>query len=70
MLEVGSALQVPTFRNSPYLDPQVGLTRNLGVRQRLTQILKKGRTMDNNSHSKQARVLSNLHQCSVCDPSK
>jgi len=26
-------LQVPTFRNSTYLDPQVGLTKNLGVRQ-------------------------------------
>jgi len=25
-------LQVPTFCNSPYLDPQVGLTKNLGVR--------------------------------------
>jgi hypothetical protein len=26
-------LQVPTFRNSIYLDPQVGLTRNLRVHQ-------------------------------------
>jgi hypothetical protein len=26
-------LQVPTFRNLTYLDPQVGVTRNLGVRQ-------------------------------------
>jgi hypothetical protein len=25
-------LQVPTFHNSPYLDLQVGLTRNLGMR--------------------------------------
>jgi hypothetical protein len=25
--------QVPTFHNSTYLDPQVGLTRNLGARQ-------------------------------------
>jgi hypothetical protein len=33
VLEVGSGSQVPTFRNSTYLDPQVGLTRNLGVRQ-------------------------------------
>jgi hypothetical protein len=33
VLEVGSGSQVPTFRNSTYLDPQVGPTRNLGVRQ-------------------------------------
>jgi len=26
-------LQVPYFRNSTHLDPQVGSTRNLGVRQ-------------------------------------
>jgi len=33
VLEVGSGPQVPTFRNSMYLDPQVGLARDLGVRQ-------------------------------------
>ncbi len=32
VLEVGSGPQVPTFRNSTYLDPQVGLTKNLGAR--------------------------------------
>ncbi len=32
VLEVGSGLQVPTFRNSTYLNPQVGLIRNLGAR--------------------------------------
>jgi hypothetical protein len=32
VLEVGSGPQVPTFRNSTYLDPQVGLTRDLGAR--------------------------------------
>jgi hypothetical protein len=32
MLEVRSGPQVPTFRNSTYLDPQVGLTRDLGAR--------------------------------------
>jgi hypothetical protein len=31
MLKVGSDPQVPTFRNSTYLDPQVGLTRDLGA---------------------------------------
>jgi len=31
MLEVESGPQVPTFCNSTYLDPQVGLTRNLGT---------------------------------------
>jgi hypothetical protein len=30
VLEVGSGPQVLTFRNSTYLDPQVGLTRDLG----------------------------------------
>jgi hypothetical protein len=35
VLEVGSGSQVPTFRNSTRLDPQVGPTRNLGVRQLL-----------------------------------
>jgi hypothetical protein len=34
VLEVGSSPQVPTFRNSTYLDPQVGLTKNLGARQK------------------------------------
>ncbi len=33
MLEVRSGPQVPTFRNSTYLDPQVGPIRDLGVRQ-------------------------------------
>ncbi len=33
VLEVGSGPQVPTFRNSTHLDPQVGLTRDLEVRQ-------------------------------------
>jgi len=32
MLEVESDPQVPTFRNSTYLDPQVGLARDLGAR--------------------------------------
>jgi hypothetical protein len=32
VLEVGSGLQVPSFRNFTYLDPQVGLIRNLGAR--------------------------------------
>ncbi len=32
MLEVESGPQVPIFHNSTYLDPQVGLKRNLGVR--------------------------------------
>ncbi len=32
MLEVGSALLVPYFRNSTHLDLQVGSTRDLGVR--------------------------------------
>jgi hypothetical protein len=31
VLEVGGGSQVSTLRNSTYLDPQVGLTRNLGV---------------------------------------
>ncbi len=31
MLEVGSGPQVPTFRNSTYLDLRVGLTRDLGA---------------------------------------
>jgi hypothetical protein len=31
-------LQVLTFRNSTYLDPQVGLIRNLGVCQNPTHI--------------------------------
>ncbi len=34
VLEVRSGPQVPTFRNSTHLDPQVGLTRNLGARQK------------------------------------
>jgi hypothetical protein len=32
MLEVGSGSQVPTFRNSTYSNPQVGLTKDLGTR--------------------------------------
>jgi hypothetical protein len=32
VLKVGNAPQVPTFRNSTKLDPQVGLTWDLGVR--------------------------------------
>jgi hypothetical protein len=32
VLEVGNGPQVLTFRNSTFLDPQVGLTKNLGVR--------------------------------------
>jgi len=32
VLEVGSDPQVPSFRNFTYLDPQMGLIRNLGVR--------------------------------------
>ncbi len=35
VLEVESGPQVPTFRNSTYLDPQVGLTRNLGARHQI-----------------------------------
>jgi hypothetical protein len=38
VLEVGSGPQVPTFRNSTYLDPQVGLIRNLGVRQHTNHV--------------------------------
>jgi hypothetical protein len=38
MLEVGSGSQVPTFRNSTHLDPQVGPARNLGVRQHSVNI--------------------------------
>ncbi len=34
MLEVGSDPEVPIFRNSTSLDPQVGSTRGLGVRQK------------------------------------
>jgi hypothetical protein len=33
VLEVKSRPQVLTFRNSTYLDPQVGLIRNLGAHQ-------------------------------------
>jgi hypothetical protein len=33
VLEVGSGPQVPSFHNFTYLDPQVGLIRNLGARQ-------------------------------------
>jgi hypothetical protein len=33
VLEVGSGSQVPTFRNPTHLDPEVGPTKNLGVRQ-------------------------------------
>ncbi len=43
MLEVGSGPQVPTFRNSTYLDPQVGLTRDLGARQPLGKRCSLGR---------------------------
>jgi hypothetical protein len=39
MLEVGSSPRVPTFRNSTYLDPQVGLTRDLGARHLWTFIV-------------------------------
>jgi hypothetical protein len=39
MLEVKNGRQVPTFHNSTYLDPQVGLTRNLGVRQLMSSSL-------------------------------
>jgi hypothetical protein len=35
VLEVRSDPQVPTFRNSTYLDPQMGLIKDLGVRQQL-----------------------------------
>jgi hypothetical protein len=31
VLEVGRGPQVPIFHNLTYLDPQVGLTRDLGV---------------------------------------
>ncbi len=41
MLEVESGPQVPTFRNSTYLDPQVGLTRDLGTRQAWLRILER-----------------------------
>jgi len=34
VLEVGSDPEVPIFRNSTSLDPQVGSTRGLGVRQK------------------------------------
>jgi hypothetical protein len=33
VLEVESVPQVSTFRNSTHLDPQVGSTKDLGVRQ-------------------------------------
>ncbi len=33
VLEIGSGPQVPTFRNSTYLDPQMGLAKDLGARQ-------------------------------------
>jgi len=32
VLEIESGPQVPTFRNSTYLDPQVGLARDLRAR--------------------------------------
>jgi hypothetical protein len=32
VLKVGSGPQVPSFCNFTYLDPQVGLIRNLGAR--------------------------------------
>jgi hypothetical protein len=35
VLEVGSSSLVPTFRNPTHLDPQVGPTKNLGVRHHL-----------------------------------
>jgi hypothetical protein len=38
VLEVGSGPQVPTFHNSTYLDPQVGLTRNLGVHHLVSEL--------------------------------
>jgi hypothetical protein len=34
VLEVESGRQVPTFHNSTYVDPQVGLTRDLGALQK------------------------------------
>jgi hypothetical protein len=37
VLEIKSGTQVPTFRNSTYLDPQVGLIKNLGARQMLVK---------------------------------
>jgi hypothetical protein len=43
VLEVGSGLQVPTFRNFTYLDPQVGLTRDLGARQNESKIVNNGK---------------------------
>jgi hypothetical protein len=33
VLKVGSAFQVPTFRNYTLVNPQVGSPRDLGVRQ-------------------------------------
>jgi hypothetical protein len=39
VLEVGSGPQVPTFHNSTYLDLQVGLTRDLGTRQNMFDII-------------------------------
>ncbi len=38
VLEVGSGSQVPTFRNSTYLDLQVGLARDIGVRQLISDM--------------------------------
>jgi hypothetical protein len=35
VLEVGSNPQVPTFRNSTHLDPQVGLTKDSGARHKV-----------------------------------
>jgi hypothetical protein len=46
VLEVKSGPQIPTFRNSTYLDPQVGLARDLGARHLLGV-----KTMNNNKHT-------------------
>jgi hypothetical protein len=38
VLEVESGLQVPNFRNSTYLDPQVGIARDLGVHHKTSKL--------------------------------
>jgi hypothetical protein len=46
VLEVGSGPQVPTFHNSMYLDPQVGLARDLGMCQSPLAFLKTSNNME------------------------
>jgi hypothetical protein len=48
VLEVESGPQVPTFRNSTYLNPQVGLTRDLGACQELKRNILEQRKKEKN----------------------